>query len=174
MRGVIVENDLDRGCRGVRWKQLTSSGLNDTEDSQGLWLVGLASPNPACGAGSAALWRRGSTRCCTTRRASPARRRCLSRSSSNWSSARLVRCRVKPRTGPARRWPISWVWRSARCKRSGAPMVPPRIGCGSFARRPAGGDQPISGRTQPQPKALHLDRRPRSHHRRRPAAGTKC
>jgi DNA invertase Pin-like site-specific DNA recombinase len=30
----------------------------------------------------------GSTRCCTTRRASPAKRRCPSRSSRNWSSAR--------------------------------------------------------------------------------------
>ena len=37
----------------------------------------------------------------------------------------------------------------------------------SFARRLAGRDQPLSGRTQPQHKAIHLDRRPRSHHRRR-------
>ena len=49
---------------------------------------------------------RGRLRCCTTRRASPAKRRCPSRSSRNWSSARWVRRRVKPRTGPAGRWPM--------------------------------------------------------------------
>ena len=32
--------------------------------------------------------------------------------------------------------------------------------------RPAGHHQPLLGRTQPQPKTIHLDRRPRSHHRR--------
>ena len=85
--------------------------------------------------------------------------------------------RLKPRTGPAGRWPMSWVWRSAQrgrgvlCQTHPPPAQAGRL---SFARRPAGGDQPISGRAQPQPKTLHLDRRPPTASSLPPAAGTKC
>jgi hypothetical protein len=35
---------------------------------------------------------------------------------------------TRPRTGPVGRWPALWVWRSARCRRSGPPMAWRRTG----------------------------------------------